>query len=167
MNRRIALRRLGTGMAGLAAIRVPANAADTIAPRLLNDDLPIRLRSNENPYGPSPMAIAAMTASIRDSNRYHWDSAEKLISAIARKNNVEDKNILMAAGSTEILNLIGRLSCPMTGSFVVAQPSYTDWTEIAENAGLVKISIPLTGNKQIDLPALQKAIRPDTRFVYL
>ena len=60
----------------------------------------IYLNANENPYGPSPLARKAMTASIAKSNRYGWSKKPELISAIATYNEVGAKNIMLGSGST-------------------------------------------------------------------
>jgi histidinol-phosphate aminotransferase len=65
----------------------------------------VRLSANENPYGPSPMAIKAMTESFSLSCRYPDDHAEVLIDTLAKINGVSRDQILIADGSGEILKL--------------------------------------------------------------
>ena len=127
----------------------------------------IRLDSNENPYGPSPMARAAMTAAVTDSNRYNWDLRGSLIEGIAKKIKVSEDNILLGAGSTEILDLMVRFTSMEKGSFVVADPTFAYWAATAQRLGLEKITVPLSNDKRHDLPAMLKAIRPDTKLIYL
>jgi histidinol-phosphate aminotransferase len=131
------------------------------------DHSPILLRSNENPYGPSPLARTAMTKSVNNSNRYGWDLSEKLISAIAKKNNVSDNNILLGAGSTEILDLVLQYTALQKGNFIMAETTYNYWTLPSEKLGLKKITIPLTKDKKHDLKAMLKTIDADTKMVYL
>ena len=128
---------------------------------------PIRLRSNENPYGPSVLARDAMMQSINSSNRYNWDLTSELISKIAEKNNLVAENIVLGAGSTEILDLVVRYCAINKGSFILADPTYNYWTETAEKLGLKKITVPLTEDKHHDLSAMLKAIEPDTRMIYI
>jgi histidinol-phosphate aminotransferase len=128
---------------------------------------PIRLRSNENPYGPSVLAKDAMTKSINSCNRYNWDLTSELISKIAEKNNLVAENIILGAGSTEILDLVVRYCAINKGSFILAAPTYNYWTETAEKLGLKKISVPLTEDKHQDLSAMLKAIEPDTKMIYV
>jgi histidinol-phosphate aminotransferase len=132
-----------------------------------NNFAPIRLRSNENPYGPSVLARTAMTQSIKDSNRYNWDLTTELILKIAKKNDVVAENILLGAGSTEILDLVVRYCALNKGSFVLADPTYNYWTETAEKLGLRKITVPLTQDKNHDLSAMLQAIEPDTKLIYI
>ena len=65
----------------------------------------VRLSANENPYGPSPMAIKAMTEAFSLSCRYPDDHADVLINSLAKINGVSRDQILIADGSGEILKL--------------------------------------------------------------
>ena len=97
------------------------------------DKSPILLRSNENPYGPSPLARIAMAKSVTIINRYGWNVASQLITAIAKKNNVSDHNILLGAGSTEILDLVLQYAALKKGNFILAETTYNYWTSPSEN----------------------------------
>ena len=168
-NRRSMLKQVGLGIAGLGIAQLktfalPETRHFTFTPP---GDSPIRLSSNENPYGPSPSARTAMTESISYSNRYSWNITTDLISAIAKKNNVGYENILVGAGSTGILDLAVQSFAFQKGSFIVANPSYTNWAKTAERMGLKKISVPLTSDKRHDLAAMLTAIEPDTRMIYV
>jgi histidinol-phosphate aminotransferase len=168
-NRRKWLQQIGIVTAGLGIAQFKTFASPTtnlliFAPP---DDSPLRLSSNENPYGPSPLARTAMTDSITNSNRYNWDTTGKLISALAKKNNVTDDNILIGAGSTEILDLVVQYFAFQKGSFIVASPSYTSWAKTAEKLGLKKISVLLTKDKLHDLTAMLAAITTDTKLIYV
>lgn len=88
-NRRNWLKQIGLGAVGLGFCQFEAFANPSEEYLLPNfDKSPILLRSNENPYGPSPLARIAMTKSINNSNRYAWNIYPELITAIAKKNNV-------------------------------------------------------------------------------
>jgi len=95
-NRRIWLKQLGLGIVGLGIGQLKIFASP--APDYSNSypsDIPLRLDLNENPYGPSPLAQIAMAENIQISNRYNWGHTPVLISAIAKKNNVNINNILL------------------------------------------------------------------------
>ncbi len=168
-NRRNWLKQIGLVSAGLSiapfkTFALPETNLLTPAP---TGDSPIRLSANESPYGPSPLARVAMAESINNSNRYNWNTTGDLISALAEKNNVSTDNILIGAGSTEILDSVVRYVAAQKGNFVVANPSYTNWTKAAEKQGLKKTAVPLTKDKKHDLPAMLAAIDTDTRLVYI
>lgn len=153
----------GIGLANYQSLANPVNDIFNFSP----GNLPVKLSSNENPYGPSPMARKAMMDHINSSNRYNWQLTSELMEILARKHSVTTDNILMGAGSTEILDLVARFAATQKGTLVIADPSYAYWTDTAERAGLTKITVPLTADKKIDLDAMLKAIRTDTRLIYI
>jgi histidinol-phosphate aminotransferase len=168
-SRRNWLKQTNLGIVSLGIVPLEGFAIPTVENSIdkKTEAIPIRLRSNENPYGPSLAAKNAMTKNIAISNRYNWELTDKLISAIATKNNLVSENILLGAGSTEILDLVARFCSIDKGSFVLADPTYNYWTDTAEKLGLKKIAVPLTKDKQHDLSAMLQAIQPDTRMVYI
>jgi histidinol-phosphate aminotransferase len=168
-NRRNWIKQTSLALVALGTVPLKSFAIPSSATQLtdIQDNNLIRLRSNENPYGPSPLARAAMTNSINSTNRYNWELTSELISNIAKKNNVIAENILMGAGSTEILDLAVRFTALDKGSFVLAEPTYNYWTETAQKLGLKKIAVPLTPDKRHDLPAMLKAIEPETKIIYI
>ena len=85
--------------------RTPLRAADA---RRHFTSMPagvVRLSANENPYGPSPIALKAMTDAFSISCRYPDEHADVLIEALARLNDVNRNQILLGNGSGEILKL--------------------------------------------------------------
>src|SRR5215470_10956473 len=97
LSRRQLLRQIGAGAAGAAA--APGLAAAAARPALRGPSL-IRLSSNENAYGPSPAALAAVRA-LDDSalSRYPDVEVAALRRAIARLHGVPDDRIVVGCGS--------------------------------------------------------------------
>ncbi len=85
--------------------RTPLRAADTRRHFTSTPAGVVRLSANENPYGPSPMALKAMTEAFNISCRYPDEHADALIEALAKLNGVERNQILVGNGSGEILKL--------------------------------------------------------------
>ena len=168
INRRNWLKQLGIGVSGIGLAKFNTFAsptADFFESMVV--DATINLNSNENPYGPSPLARAAMTKSINSSNRYNWQLTADLVEALAKKNKVSAENILIGAGSTEIIDLVVRLSAATKGNLVTANPSYDNWLPTAKKLGLQAIKVPLNANKELNLEAMLQAISSDTRLVYV
>src|SRR2546421_2478070 len=65
----------------------------------------VRLNSNENPYGPSPLALKAMTGAFSLAWRYPDEHADALVEQLAKVNGVNRDQILLGDGSGEILKL--------------------------------------------------------------
>jgi histidinol-phosphate aminotransferase len=110
-NRRRWLKQIGLSVAGVGLANLSPFASPTqVLSNYSGKELPIKLSSNENPYGPSPMARKAMIENIPISNRYNWELTNELIETIAKRNKVSANNILMGAGSTEIIDIVARFS---------------------------------------------------------
>nr|WP_294785420.1 aminotransferase class I/II-fold pyridoxal phosphate-dependent enzyme [uncultured Flavobacterium sp.] len=168
-NRRDWLKKVSLGAVGLGFCQFEVFAKTPSENFIISDveKSPILLRSNENPYGPSPLARTAMQKSINNSNRYGWDLSGELISLIAKKNNVSDGNILLGAGSTEILDLVLQYTALQKGNFVLAETTFNYWTFPSEKLGIKKITVPLTSDKKHDLTAMLNAIDSETKMVYI
>jgi histidinol-phosphate aminotransferase len=115
---------LGVGAAGaVASSRVPraGSLLSGVAPRAAAASSTasnvVRLSANENPYGPSPMAVKAMTEAFSLSNRYPDEHADTLIDLLAKINNVGRDQIVIADGSGEILKICAAaFTGPMSSS---------------------------------------------------
>src|SRR6185369_253426 len=78
---------------------------------------PVRLNSNENPYGPSPMAIKAMSEAFGLAWRYPDEHADELIDMLAKVNGVNRDQVVIGDGSGEILKIC---ASAFTGSLATA-----------------------------------------------
>ena len=130
-------------------------------------DYMIRAGTNENPWGPSRVALQAIVDSIKVSNQYGGNRRE-LAALLGSLNNISTDHISIGTGSGEILKTAGLLVAMDKGSVVCADPTYHDLVRYAERAGAKIIRVPVDPETlAVDLDALYKAIRPDTKCVYL
>ena len=67
---------------------------------------PIRIGSNENPYGPGPAALQAVAATATGANRYPGPAVQALINVIAEKFGVPADHVLLSGGSGDILRAV-------------------------------------------------------------
>ena len=78
-RRRLWLKQIGLGIAGIGLANVKSYASPIMSEDFIdnieNHNNLIFLRSNENPYGPSPIARKAFVDNANISNRYNWDVA--------------------------------------------------------------------------------------------
>jgi histidinol-phosphate aminotransferase len=166
-NRRNWLKQTGFALAGLTLLNdsLYASPENNLKKTLAGG--PIRLSSNENPYGPSPMARKAMAAAVVGSNRYPWANTNLLIDKIAAPYGLKNENVLMGAGSSEILGLVAHYASLQKGNAVSADPTFRSWWNAAGKCGLEIIKVPLTADKKHDLPAMLSSINEATRLVYV
>ena len=85
---------------------------------------PILLNSNENPYGPSPKALAAVVAANAVANRYPDDAEDRMRSAIAKYHGVADDQVVLGCGSSEILQIADLAFTGPGRAVVAAEPTF-------------------------------------------
>jgi histidinol-phosphate aminotransferase len=127
----------------------------------------ILLNSNENAFGPSPKVIKAMAEAAAMSNRYPDDQIPVFKKKLADFWKVSPDNIAMGAGATEILALTCQWLGQNKGHVISSAPSYQVWHRQATVAGLQVNTVPLTEDKQLDLPSMVRLINADTRMLYV
>lgn len=126
----------------------------------------IKLASNENPIGPSPLAIEKIKEAVSGINIYPDDYGFELKQKIAAKYNLEVENIVLGDGGTEIIKIIA-------GTFINAgdeavMPATTFGKYGAEIAflGGKPVKVPLK-DYQIDYETMIKSITPKTKLFYI
>lgn len=129
--------------------------------------LKARLLANENPWGPSKKAIAAIAESAGKGNRYVYNSAVEMMETLAKKEGVTPKHVLVAAGSTDILEKTAFALCMKGGNVVSADPSYLSLVKTAQAIGATWKNIPLKADYAHDLDAMYNAIDENTKLVYI
>ncbi len=153
---------LGSGL--VPGLRLVSDAFGEEIPR---PDYMIRAGFNENPWGPSRVALQAIVDSIKLSNLY-GGNRRALSELMGQIHNVPTDHISIGTGSGEILRTAGMLAALDKGSVVCADPTYHDLIRYAERAGSKIIRVPVDSEtKSIDLNAMHKAIRKDTKCVYI
>jgi histidinol-phosphate aminotransferase len=126
----------------------------------------IKMASNENPWGPSPKAVAAMQAVLSHSNIYPDNDATDLRDALARHHRVEPDQIVLTAGSTSLLGIIARTLLSPGLNAVTSERSFIVYPIATQAAGGQLIQVPMHRDT-FDLDALAAAIDGHTRIVYL
>jgi histidinol-phosphate aminotransferase len=130
-------------------------------------DLKARLLANENPWGPSKKAIAAIKDAAVLGNRYVYNSSREMEELLAKKEGVAPEEILLSAGSTDILEKVAFALCMKGGNVVSADPSYLSLVKTATSIGATWKNIQLKSDWSHDLEAMENAIDGDTKIVYI
>jgi histidinol-phosphate aminotransferase len=132
-------------------------------------DNKILLNSNENPYGPSPLAKQAILDHYLQSNRYPDDIISELKKKIASHWSVSEENILLGAGSSEIIGIsLIAAGTKFKKQFLVAEPAYSVWYRQAMALGYDSARIPLDKERKYDLEKMQtRAGYIPPAFVYI
>jgi histidinol-phosphate aminotransferase len=146
----------------------------TLAPRFLDatprfdPEKPIRLSSNENPLGISPMARQAIIEGMVDANRYPRGRGE-LIRALATKHGMPGDTFVVGAGSTEVLKMAVQALAAPGGTLVLAEPTYEDAPWYAGPFDIRLAKVPLLPDGAHDVERMRDAANAATGpvLVYL
>jgi histidinol-phosphate aminotransferase len=129
-----------------------------------------KLANNENPYGPPDSVIQAMTRAFKFANRYGYPDGS-ITEEIAKHHGVKTENIMLGAGSGEILDIVGLTFLDRPDKKVVGvDPSYGSVYSQATSIKAEAIKVPLRDDYTQDIPALIRATKSHYRevgFVYL
>jgi histidinol-phosphate aminotransferase len=126
----------------------------------------IKMASNENPLGPSPLAVRAIAANLESINIYPDGDSCELRAALAEKLRVGQENILVSHGADEALDLIAFAFLEEGDEIVVADPTFTSYELAALTMGASIVRVPLRDYRH-DLPAMLEAMGPRTKAVFL
>ena len=117
----------------------------------------VRLSSNENPYGPSPAAFKAMSDAFTLAWRYPDEYEQPLVTGLARLNGLANEQILLGAGSGEILKIAATAFTGPARKVVFANPTFEAIAAHARTAQAELVRIDLTPNYAHDLSKMLAA----------
>lgn len=171
LSRRQFSRAIGAAVgATLLAPRILPESSSTVADARLPVGLPgdtIQINSNENPYGPSPKALRAMTRSQGVASRYPDALETQMVEAIARYHRVQPENVILGCGSGEILRVAASAFLGPGKNVVVAEPTFEAVLAYARVTAAEPVKVPLTADFRHDLPRMAAASRDRTGLIYI
>jgi histidinol-phosphate aminotransferase len=126
----------------------------------------VKLASNENPLGPSPMAVAALRAAIGDLNRYPDGGSVQLVRKIAAHHKVTPGHIFLGCGSVEILNLLAYLFIRPGLNAVTSEHAFAIYELVDAASGGVTKTAPMK-DYTFDLDAIGDLVDRHTRVLWL
>ncbi len=151
-------RRAFAGRLGLAAAASGMFSEAMYAQRAtLNYKLPkdvVWLNANENPAGPPPAAIKAMTEMLPLSGRYHYQEFGDIYATIAHSQDLEPEQLMMGCGSSESLHAAVEAFTSATRPLITVAPTYEFPPEVTRASGRSVITIPLTDTYTADVRKL-------------
>lgn len=138
---------------------------------VLEKELPIKeeickLASNENPLGPSPLAVTAIRKSLEEAYLYPDNCCHYLKERLAKHLRVEPENLRIGNGSSELILLLGLAFLDPEDTLVMSQSSFIFAKIVTQIMGCPRIEIPLKAYHH-DLDAILRSITPSTKIVYL
>ena len=126
----------------------------------------IKMASNENPFGPSPVAVAAMEKALGQLNLYPDGNAFYLKQKLAAHVGVQPVNLILGNGSNEIIEFVGHALLGPGTEVVVSQYCFAVYPMVTQMFGAKLVSVP-ANNYGHDLQAMLRAITPQTRIMFV
>ena len=168
VSRREFASQLGVGLAALAGApsgiaRAAASApfVDPATPALIGLD------SNENPYGPSARALAALVPSPAAAARYPDAGEDPVREALSRHHGVAAEQVVLGCGSTEVLKMAAAAFLGADKRLVAAEPTFEAVIEFGKVSRAEAVKVPLTSDYRHDLPAMARACDARVGLVYV
>ncbi len=144
----------------------PGKSVETLKRELSLDQEFCKLASNENPLGPSPLAIEKIKRSLADSNLYPDENCYDLKKKIAEHLGIQPGNLGIGNGTTELTLFIGLAFLNPEETLVTSKYSFLLAKMIAQVIDSKLIEVPLKEYRH-DLDAILEAVTGDTKIVYL
>jgi histidinol-phosphate aminotransferase len=126
----------------------------------------IKMASNENPLGPSPLAIEAIRAAACEVNLYPDNDATDLRLALASRHQLAPEQVFIADGSLGILDIVARTLLVPGTNCVSSERSFISYPLVTRTIGAEFIQAPMRQDAY-DLEAIAEAINDQTRVVIL
>jgi histidinol-phosphate aminotransferase len=136
--------------------------------RELGLDHVIKLASNENPFGPSPKAVAAVEAAAKQMNIYPDGAAFDLKTALSSRFGLPNDQITLGNGSDELIHLLGLvfLGSP-EDEVIVGDPSFVRYDAAADIAPAKLVKVPLDSCFRHDLTAMAAKATEHTKLIFI
>lgn len=127
----------------------------------------VKLASNENALGPSPRAMEALMKCVSSSNRYPDAGGYYLREKLAARHDIGMENIVLGAGSTELILLLGQIYLGPGRAGLSSEGTFVVFPMSVQLAGAEMVTAPLTADYGFDLDALAARLDERVRAVYL
>ena len=126
----------------------------------------IKLASNENPLGPSPMALEAIRRSAEKLHRYPNSGSYDLCRHLAKRLNLKCENIVLGNGSDDLIAMLAKVLLQPGDETVLPEPSFLFYEIVIKSSGAIAVGVPLkTG--ETDLNGMLERISSKTRLIFL
>ena len=126
----------------------------------------IKMASNENPFGPSPLAAEAIKAAIAEAHSYPDNSTRELRERLAELHGVEAEEVMVTSGSTSFLDILARTLLGPGLNAITSEQSFIVYPLVTRATGAQLIEVP-TVNDGYDLDGILAAVNGQTRIVYI
>ncbi len=149
----------GTGGRGGAAGQAGGRGGRPAPPPGIDE---IKISSNENPLGPGKHVLDAITGKFPEAGRYPFNSTPndtKLVEAIAAAHKAKPENVVLGAGSQEVLKTSMLAFTSPFRHLVTASPTFENCTGIARRLGFGLREVKVDSQLRLDLEGMLTVAR--------
>jgi histidinol-phosphate aminotransferase len=126
-----------------------------------------KLASNENPLGPSPLALEAIQAYLSEIHRYPDAETVDLREMIAEKRGFTPDQVLVTNGGDELITLLSETYLDEGDEVIVPSPTFSEYEFGANLLGATIINVPLRENYRYDVDDILGAVTTRTKMLYI
>jgi histidinol-phosphate aminotransferase len=144
----------------------PGKPEEELKRELGIDDV-VKLASNENPYGPSPKAVEALSRATGALHRYPDPQGHDLRQALASHHGVPADELCLGNGSNELIDLICRVVASRGEHAVFGHPSFPCYRIGSVAQELDFTAVPLRDDLHWNADDLLDAVTPNTKLLFL
>jgi len=126
----------------------------------------IKLASNENPLGPSPKAIRAISENLKGIHRYPDGNCYYLRQKLAKKFGLPMGSIIVGNGSDELIKLVVHVFLSPDEEVIIPVPTFLLYEKVVGSFAGKIVTVPLS-NFSIDLHAILKAVSSRTKMIFI
>ena len=127
----------------------------------------VKLASNENPLGPSPLALEAARGVLSESHRYPDGSGTVLRRALAERHGVSPDEVVLGAGSCELIDIVIRAYVDPGDEVVVPEGIFRMFPVAVGRAAGAFVEVPTRPGFVPDVEAMLARVGPRTKVVAL
>lgn len=127
----------------------------------------IKLASNENCFGPSPRAVAAVRENIKNIHRYPDSNSFYLKKRLAGVLGVKEGELIFGNGSDEIICLAVRTFVDEGDEVIIAKPTFLIYEIVSQIHNAAIKQIPVTKDLKHDLKAMKEAVTGRTKMIFI
>jgi histidinol-phosphate aminotransferase len=126
----------------------------------------IKLASNENPFGPSPLALKAAQRALAEGQLYPDGACVALRAKLALRHGIDPVQFICGNGSNEIIELVCHAFLGPGDEAVMGEMAFVVYKLVTLVFGARAVEVPLAGFRH-DLPAMARAVTPRTKIVFV
>jgi histidinol-phosphate aminotransferase len=126
----------------------------------------VKMASNENPLGPSPLALRAVAEALPEAHLYPDPDCHRLREALSQRLGVPGECLLVTHGADEAFDLLAYAFLEKGDEVVVGDPTFSSYELAARTMGAEVKRVPLKDYRQ-DIPAMLAAVGKRSKLVVL